>query len=219
MDFLTRPSNDSTGTGARTFRVDVPKNVGGQRQGRFQLEGFVGVPNTGTHVRTVALYSSIDQSPLIVPVPSAPSYLYYAAPYPSWEGVTRVMRDGVDATLQVVGIGESGINVVVRSLGNGGSSDFLRVSFGAPNGQTLHVGTYDNALRFPSDTSGGIDFGVGSLGCNQTFGRFSVEDILITGHAPSGGGTAVGRFRATFEVSCESPTVPPTVGEVWYVAR
>jgi hypothetical protein len=214
MDFLSRPSADSTGSGSRSFHVDAPKNVGGRRQGRFRIQGFVGVPSTRTYVDIVTIYSTIEQEPLVVPVPTSPSYLYYAAPYPSWGGVTRAIRDGVDGTLQVGSIGQSTVNIVVRPLGGGGAS-VLSVSLGAPRNQTLHVGSYEDALRLSTATNPGIDFSVGSSGCNQAFGRFTLQDVMFTGN----GLNDVGRLRASFEVSCESRTAPVVVGEVWYVAR
>ena len=80
----------------------MPANVGGRRQGRFRIQGFVGRPFTNTFVNIVTQNATIDQDPLVVPVPTAPSYFYYAAPYPSWGGVTRAIRDGIDGTLQLL---------------------------------------------------------------------------------------------------------------------
>jgi hypothetical protein len=214
LDFLSRPSADSTGTGPRTFHVDVPKNVGGRRQGRFRIQGFAGTPFTNTFVNIVTQDATIDQAPLVVPVPSAPSYFYYAAPYPSWGGVTRLVRNAIDGTLQIGGVGQSRIEVAVLPLG--GNSPQVTVSIGAPQGQTLQVGTYENALRLPTDSNPSVDITVGSQGCNQTFGRFTVQDVSFMGVNGSGI-TGVGRLRASFEVGCESMTAPRTVGEVWYV--
>jgi hypothetical protein len=216
LDFLTHPGADSTGSGSRSFEVDVPANVGGRRQGQFRIQGFVGPPYTNTFVSIVTQNATIDQDPQAVQLPTAPSYFYYAAPYPSFGGVTRVARDGVDASL-ALGAFEQTINVVVYPLGQQNMSQ-AGLTIAAPIGQTLQPGTYENAMATPSVSNPRLDFDAGGQTCSTVSGRFTVQDVLIGGPAPAGGGNSVSRLRVSFEVSCGSPTLPPVVGEVWYVA-
>jgi hypothetical protein len=210
LDFLSRNSAESTGMGGRNFTVNVSKNVGGRRQGRFRVQGFVGVPFERAVVEVVTISSTIEQEPLIVPVPTAPSYIHYAAPYPSWGGVTRVIRDGMGASLGAGVINGEIVNIVVRGPGGGGPSE-MYVTFGAPRGQTLRVGTYEDTLTSSTATNPSLSFTVGSVACSQEFGRFTVHEVMFTG-------SRLERIRASFEVACNR-TLPPVVGEVWYVAR
>jgi hypothetical protein len=79
------------------------------------------------------------------------------------------------------------------------------VTFAAPLGTPLRVGTYEGATRFASTTSPGIDLGDCSLGNS---GRFVVHEVSLTATG------TVRQFWATFEESCGDVRVPSVRGEV-----
>jgi hypothetical protein len=72
----------------------------------------------------------------------------------------------------------------------------------APVGQTLTVGSYNNATRWPFQVSSapGLDFSGSGRGCNMSSGSFQVLDAAF---APNG---YVERFHATFVQYCENGT-------------
>lgn len=88
---------------------------------------------------------------------------------------------------------------------NGGLNNSLAASFAAPIGQTLQVGTYDGAQRYPFQAEGlpGLDFG----SCNTSNGRFTVLDLQKDGNGN------VTSFAADFDQHCEGQ-VPAAHGKV-----
>ncbi len=74
---------------------------------------------------------------------------------------------------------------------------FWLLIFAAPAGLPLVVGGYENALRTADATSAGLDVGGDGLGCNQSFGRFTVLEIARDA------AQNVTRFAADFEQHCE----------------
>jgi hypothetical protein len=71
--------------------------------------------------------------------------------------------------------------------------------FGAPAGQSLQVGEYGNAQRYPFEGAGyaGLSIYGNGVGCNTLRGRFVVKDIHLTGGV-------VDRFWAVYEQHCDS---------------
>ena len=90
------------------------------------------------------------------------------------------------------------------------SDQSASVSFSAPAGQPLRVGTYENATRFLGLPGGAPGFyvGVDGRGCNQLTGRFVVKEVDV---AATGGG--VTKFWAAFEQHCEG-RAPALRGEI-----
>jgi hypothetical protein len=68
----------------------------------------------------------------------------------------------------------------------------------APTGQSLKVGTYENARRWPfQGAQPGLSFSGTGRGCNMLTGAFVIRAIQI------GPGNTLERFHATFEQHCE----------------
>ena len=89
------------------------------------------------------------------------------------------------------------------------------IKLGAAAGQTLALGTYNNASLSPTRPPGIPEMLIRSgngVGCNTNQGTFTVLELLV---APSG---EVQRFRATFEQFCNGATAPLR-GEIYVVAN
>jgi hypothetical protein len=77
----------------------------------------------------------------------------------------------------------------------------------APIGQSLDPGVYEQATRFQTDTTPGLDIFGDGRGCNMVTGRFEVLEAVY------GPGGYVERFHATFEQHCEG-AAPALFGEI-----
>ena len=79
------------------------------------------------------------------------------------------------------------------------NGDWWSLDFAAPQGETLEVGTYANAMRYPfqDPASPGLDVSGVGRGCNELTGSFTVTQIT---YGPDG---AVEAFDADFEQHCE----------------
>jgi hypothetical protein len=87
------------------------------------------------------------------------------------------------------------------------------LDFAAPEGQKIRVGSYENATRFPfnSTTSNGFNISGNGRGCNTLTGRF---DVLEAVYATTG---EIKRFAANFEQHCEGGK-PALLGSIRYNA-
>jgi hypothetical protein len=85
--------------------------------------------------------------------------------------------------------------------------------FSAPAGQSLAVGSYANANRYPFNTAPAPGINVSGMGrgCNQEFGSFQVLDVAFD---PATG--TLLRFAADFTDYCESPSAAPITGAIRY---
>jgi hypothetical protein len=92
-----------------------------------------------------------------------------------------------------------------------GPNAFWFLDFAAPTGQTLAVGPYTGATRFPGQTPGLDIFGEGR-GCNEVTGSFTVLEISY------GADSNIASFDATFEQHCEGAT-PALRGEIRFNAH
>jgi hypothetical protein len=97
------------------------------------------------------------------------------------------------------------VNVSV-SAANG---DWWHLDFAAPDGETLAVGTYAGATRYPfqAPTSPALAIYGNGRGCNELTGSFTVTEISFQE------GGAIETFGATFEQHCEGQE-PALRGEV-----
>ena len=68
---------------------------------------------------------------------------------------------------------------------------------GAPEGQPIRVGAYEDAVRIPDRTHPVLDV-AGQSGCGRITGRFDVHEADI-----SSNGAVIDRFWATFEQHCD----------------
>ncbi len=91
---------------------------------------------------------------------------------------------------------------------------FWSLSFQAPNGASLAVGSYLNATRYPFNGTNapGLDVSGDGRGCNTLAGSFVIRQISF---APNG---SLASFRAAFEQHCEGGA-PALTGEIrWNAA-
>ena len=91
---------------------------------------------------------------------------------------------------------------------------FWYLHLGAPAGQTLHVGTYESAERWPFQSAAhpGLDFSGTGRGCNTLVGRFVISELSL------GPSNTISRLHATFEQHCEGSSAALT-GEISIVAN
>lgn len=92
------------------------------------------------------------------------------------------------------------------------NGDWWYLDFAAPAGQTLAVGTYDSATRYPFQDASvpGLSVSGNGRGCNTLTGSFTVTEIAI------GASGAIEHFDADFEQHCEGAT-PALRGHVHVV--
>ncbi|MBD1902739.1 hypothetical protein NDI44_11595 [Trichocoleus sp. DQ-A3] len=106
--------------------------------------------------------------------------------------------------------------ITASSNGNGVSLNFngdtwWNLDFMAPEGETLVLGTYEGATRYPFNLPNepGLSVSGDGRGCNTLTGSFKVLELAY------GTGGEVERFDADFEQSCEE-FMPPLLGQVRY---
>jgi hypothetical protein len=197
---------DVSGSDSRTSAsrvIAVAANGGPSRSHSVKLSGLATV---GSVERVELPVVTVNQEAIDIPIPSSPTFLWFAS-HGEFVGLglTRLYRQ-TDA--------EFGANVTARRIligVRGRDGKLWSLSLGAPTGQSLGVGRYDNVGRPETATRALLDFSGDGRGCNNTFGRFEILDIAFTA-------SSVSRMHATFEQHCEGPTASPLLGEVWYVA-
>jgi uncharacterized repeat protein (TIGR01451 family) len=91
-------------------------------------------------------------------------------------------------------------------------SEWWYLDFAAPYDQTLVEGVYENATRFPFQSSSqpGLSFSGSGRGCNTLYGRFEVLEAVY-----DGSGNVIS-FAADFEQHCGQPSAPPLYGAIRY---
>jgi hypothetical protein len=116
--------------------------------------------------------------------------------------------DSATGSISLSGGYLNGPSVALVSVSGDGSA--LSLSFAAPVGQTLQVGAYTSATRYPFETSGqaGIDVSGDGRGCNEEYGRFDVRDVDTDATG------SIDRLWLVYEVHCESPGSAAVFGEV-----
>jgi hypothetical protein len=166
-----------------------------------------------------ALHAASNPMPTATPSPTpTPS----AAPFPtSGDGLTitsdpndwvgqgaAFTYDRQDAHFVVTpgAVAQPGIAIQVQY-----SDQFWNVVFSPPSGQTLHVGTYANAVEVPpTDGSPGLSVSGVGHGC-KSFGTFTINAIS------QDAGGQLELLDATFVQYCDSPTGPSLRGRIRYV--
>ena len=118
-------------------------------------------------------------------------------------GSSRLWRPGA-GSIHVQGSLAGGLDV---SVAGGPSGDAFDLTFAAPPGASLRVGSFEDAQRTSFRTAGhpGIDISGDGRGCNVVEGSFTVLDI-----APD-----LSRLWLTYEEHCEGGE-PALFGEVKY---
>lgn len=99
-------------------------------------------------------------------------------------------KNGVEIMFSAFNQPEAGENSIFN---------YGRLIFTAPEDAVLTPGTYQNATRWPfqSTEQPGLDVSLGNRGCNQLIGNFVVKEAIYgTDGQPE-------RFSADFEQSCE----------------
>ena len=86
------------------------------------------------------------------------------------------------------------------------------LTFAAPLGQQLEVGSYDVAERVPSNLVAGLDVRGDGRGCSLGFGSFTISAISFE---PTG---SLAALDAAFNQACEYPDAPALHGTLTYRA-
>jgi hypothetical protein len=103
-------------------------------------------------------------------------------------------------------VGGDGNHLNVSVTGFNG--DWWDLDLAAPAGQSLAVGTYDRATRYPFQGAGpGLSLAGNGRGCNELTGSFAIQHIAF---GPNG---YVQTLNATYEQHCEGGS-PALRGEV-----
>lgn len=125
------------------------------------------------------------------------TFLSYDSRLGDFIGQGSTARYGVTNGTWSATLIEGGKGVRVR-YGAGGAT-WWTAEFEVPQGQTLRVGTYENATRYPFQAPNvpGLSFFGNGRGCNTLTGRFAIHDIAIDHEG------ALHRFHATFRQHCE----------------
>ncbi|WP_159079117.1 hypothetical protein [Plantactinospora sp. BC1] len=94
-----------------------------------------------------------------------------------------------------------------------GQRDYWSVELYPPAGQTLRVGTYTDAQRYPFNESGhpGLSVSGNGRGCNTLTGEFTIREIAFDASG------AVSALSATYVQHCEGGT-PALRGTIRYFA-
>jgi hypothetical protein len=105
--------------------------------------------------------------------------------------------------------GTTGPEVVFVSVRPLNSADTWNwaLFLGAPSGQVLAPGTYENASRGAAPSAGGLDFFGSGRGCNTATGRFVIHSLAL------GPSNTISRLHVTFEEHCEGAS-PVLKGEI-----
>lgn len=89
--------------------------------------------------------------------------------------------------------------------------DYWTLDFQAPEGQTLEVGLYENATRYPFQLGNapGMDYSGNHRGCNNLYGEFEIHEIEFEGDIPT-------KLAVDWVQYCESLDSPPARGVLRY---
>ncbi len=117
--------------------------------------------------------------------------------------------DGTAGLQQFPSFGSAGENVNTRYVGEA-FSYWWYLNFGAKAGSSLAPGVYEQATRFPFNSTGpGLSVSGEGRECNQLTGRFVIVDLARDVS------NAITRFAADFEQRCENAQ-PALRGSVRY---
>jgi hypothetical protein len=94
---------------------------------------------------------------------------------------------------------------------NYNGSDWWGLDLVAASGESIAVGIYEDARRYPfqSPTLPGLSFTGSGRGCNQSIGMFEIIELVIDGDG------VIERLAVNFEQSCEL-TMPTLKGQARY---
>jgi hypothetical protein len=153
--------------------------------------------------------------PAFPPIPATPTTFLTIQSQPgdpvgSGQSATYTLAQAVFSTLNY---SNQAVQVDVRPPSGLAFSWSLKL--GAAAGQTLALGTYNNASMSPVRPAGVPEMFIRSgngVSCNTNSGTFTVLEFVV---GPNG---EVQRFRATFEQYCNGSTAPLR-GEIYIVAN
>jgi hypothetical protein len=92
------------------------------------------------------------------------------------------------------------------------TSDRWTITFAAPVGQQLEVGSYETAERTPSSLDAGLDVRDNGRGCSLAFGSFTLGALAFDGDG------RLASLDAAFDQACEYPDAPALHGTLTYRA-
>ena len=185
--------------------------------GGLSLAGLLvltGVPNVSGRTASTPLPTA-TAAPRPSPIPATGNVLSLTSDAGDYIGQGRslVMTEPTWRFLANQANGPDSVTVSVETVA---TANFVRwtVWLAAPRGQSLHPGTYSNAVRaaFRTGSAPGIDVFGDGRGCNQVIGSFTVTRITAEAEGHVTG------FEASFVQHCDSPTAPALRGVVRFGA-
>ncbi len=142
---------------------------------------------------------SVEITVMRAPNPGGPqsTFLRYTSTPGDWIGQGQTANYTVNSGTWTATIAPNRREALVRF--DAGGATWWDVRLAAPQGQTLEVGTYQNATRWPfqAPTSPGLSFSGSGRGCNTLTGQFTIHDIAVD-HEGN-----LHRFHVTFRQHCE----------------
>lgn len=146
--------------------------------------------------------ASLEITVMRAPNPGGPqsTFLRYASTPGDWIGQGFTARYGLADGTWRASLSDDREMIEIRF--DGGAATWWSLNLAAPEGDSLAVGTYENAARWPFQETQqpGLDFSGSGRGCNELSGRFVIHDLAID-HAGE-----LHRLHVTFRQHCESGT-------------
>jgi hypothetical protein len=150
---------------------------------------------------------SLKVPPPPPPPPTQGTFLYLASDRGDYIGIGKTLTLTPDDVAFEASIADGFFRAFATSPAFGG--EWWIVDIAAPPGEDLKPGTYANATRasFRDPGEPGLDVYGDGRGCNTVTGRFTVNELLLTGTGD------IRRFDADFEQHCGGYN-PALIGKI-----
>ncbi|MDQ9091067.1 hypothetical protein RC083_05600 [Pseudoalteromonas haloplanktis] len=155
---------------------------------------------------TSKLGYSVSKTIVIRYIEPAVSFLSFDSPVGDYIGGGRKRSyTEEDGSFSFIHSYDQGLSTYIGANFNG--EDWWGLDLASPNGESLVIGVYEDATRYPfqSPTKPGLDFSGSGRGCNVSSGKFEILDLVIS---QSGD---IESLAVDFEQSCEK-TMPTLKG-------
>ncbi len=169
--------------------VNGPGTVIGIREGSAVITASLG-----------SVSANLEITVMRAPNPGGPqsTFLRYASTPGDWIGQGFTARYGLADGTWRASLSDDRERIEIQF--DGGSATWWSLNLAAPEGDSLAVGSYENAARWPFQEAQqpGLDFSGSGRGCSKLTGRFVIHDLAID-HAGE-----LHRLHVSFRQHCES---------------